>query len=135
MTSNQNDTAQEEEIKRLQESSNKVLNAFNKSDAVNALPKIALLLPPFVDLQFKSKPTSESTDLEMLIEKDGDVKVEAENHMRLWDSDFDKFKLLLEDLPQVDLNTEINNLKDRYKILSEIETKMNKAEFKAFAKI
>lgn len=111
------------------------MNAFNKSDAVNALPKISLPLPTFVELQFKSKPNTESSELETIIEKDESAKIEAEQHMRMWDSDFDKFKLLLEDLPYNDLQTEISNLKDRYKILSEIETKMNKIEFKTFAKV
>lgn len=99
MTSNQNDTAYEEEIKRLQECSNKVLNAFNKSDNTNALPKIALTIPAFVDALFKTKSTTESTDIEAKMDQEGDLKSEAEICMRQWDGDFDRFKLLLEDAP------------------------------------
>jgi len=75
------------------------LNAFNKSDTTNALPKIALTIPPFVDAQFKAKPATEHTELEAIMDKDGDRKSEAENCMRMWDTDFERFKLLLEDAP------------------------------------
>jgi len=52
-----------------------------------------------------------------------------------WDLSIDNFKYYIEDEPYENLEKEISQIKEKYRLLNDIEQRINTNEFKFFTKI
>jgi len=74
-------------------------------------------------------------NIQYMTDKDVEKNKALRASFMLWDADLDKFKNYLQETEYVDLHSETAMLKDRQRLMSELDQKMVLPEYKLMSKI